>query len=553
MKANYFKMSLFLIALFVNPLSIWANTQNIEPKIKEVTVFYNQAQIHTEAMTSLKSGTSTIIMKGISDKMVENSVQVKTEGNGVVLLSVVPQTNFLTEQHISQQVSKLRDSLNIYLHRGQLLSNEKTVLEKEEAMILANQKIGGQDKALSVIEIREMADFYRARLTEIYHLKLKTEQSISLNTSNQTRLTRQIQDTRQSIKRPTKEIVLTFLAKSSTNLKIMLSYLVTDAGWTPSYDLRVQDTQSPVELNHRAFVRQKTGVDWKDVILKLSTADPTLGATMPILTRLDARFNKKTYVSQNMRMRSEDAKKSKEKDDLEDRSMSKGIDGYGSADIQAGESAADYTEVNSQKMATEFEIKLPYTVLTDDNATLVDVQNIEMKANYTYFLTPILDKSAFLAAQITDWQTYNLTSGDANVYFQGTFTGKTYLSTENPTDTLMVSLGRDNRVVVERKLLKEHNSQRLIGLYKKETRGYEISVRNNRNEAVNIVLRDAYVVSTDSRIEVELLNKDGASTSNETGKLEWRYRLNSGESRTNKFVYSVRYPKGEILSEVWAK
>src|SRR5204862_4822112 len=126
---------------------------------------------------------------------------------------------------------------------------------------------------------------------------------------------------------------------------------------------------------------------------------------------------------------------------------------------------------------TEFDIALPYSVNSSNKPTLVDIRNYEMKADYQYSVAPKLDADAFLMARATGWEEFSLLPGEANVFFEGTFVGKSFIDPNNIKDTLSISLGRDKRIVVKREKLKDFSSRKLIGTNQKESYAYEISVR----------------------------------------------------------------------------
>jgi hypothetical protein len=77
-----------------------------------------------------------------------------------------------------------------------------------------------------------------------------------------------------------------------------------------------------------------------------------------------------------------------------------------------------------------------------------------------------------------------------------------------------------------------------------------MTVRNNRNEAVHIVLKDNYPVSTLKEITVELSKDTTPPTVNKTdmGVVTWEYDMQPGEIRIFKLVYVVKHPKGRKLN-----
>jgi uncharacterized protein (TIGR02231 family) len=123
-----------------------------------------------------------------------------------------------------------------------------------------------------------------------------------------------------------------------------------------------------------------------------------------------------------------------------------------------------------------------------------------MPTTYDYYSAPKMDPSAFLTAKIIDWQDYDLQSGEASLYFEGTYLGKTYIDLGSITDTISLSLGKDNGVRVSRKLVKEYSSKKFIGNSRTETKDYEISVRNSKSVPVTITVLDQFPVSTNKEI-----------------------------------------------------
>lgn len=213
------------------------------------------------------------------------------------------------------------------------------------------------------------------------------------------------------------------------------------------------------------------------------------------------------------------------------------------------EEAALMAPVSIEERATniEFSIEIPYTIPSDGKNYSVDIQKLMIPALYEYSVTPKLDTDVFLKAMIAEWDEYNLMKGDANLYFEGTYIGKTFLNVNTVEDTLSISLGRDENIVVTREKVKEFSSKQLLGAYKKEQRGWEINVRNKKNQNIHIMVKDQFPVSGNSEIEVQRIDSGGAELDNDTGILTWKMDLEPGASKKLTFKYSVRYPKKEII------
>lgn len=197
-----------------------------------------------------------------------------------------------------------------------------------------------------------------------------------------------------------------------------------------------------------------------------------------------------------------------------------------------------------QPTTTVYQIKDKYTIETDGKTTTIGIKQMDIPALYEYFTIPKIDPSAFLNAKITNWQDYDLQSGEASLYFEGTYLGKTYLDLSDATDTLTVSLGKDNGIKISRKPVKEYTAKKWIGSNQTDTRTFDISIRNNKKIPLNITVTDQFPVSTNKEISVDDMKAEGANVDKETGIITWSITLQPGEEKIVTKSYSVKYPKG---------
>ena len=211
------------------------------------------------------------------------------------------------------------------------------------------------------------------------------------------------------------------------------------------------------------------------------------------------------------------------------------------------ESNALETQTSYQPTTTTYEIKDPYTVLNDGKNYMVDIDGFELKVDYEYYTAPKLDPAVYLTAKITDWEELNLLPGEANLFFEGAYLGKTNLNLDNTGDTLNVSLGKDRGVVVKRTLLKEYSNKKFIGSNRTDTRKFEIAVRNNKQLPVTIVVEDQFPISTQKEIEVQDRSYAGAKLDDDTQRLTWQLTVESKKETKLGFAYEVKYPKEKIL------
>ena len=535
------KRTWFLLLFVSATIITYAQTDKpVESSISRVTVFLNKAQVTRDVKTRIEPGKTNLILNGLTSQLDQQSIQVSGKGS-FVILGISHNQNFLNEFNVPKDLQALKQSLEADRKQLTLEQNQKDILAKEEQLILSNQKIGGSQQNLTVAELKAMADFYRTRLSEISVARIKIDENIKALNERMIKTSHQINEKNDLYSRNTSEIVISVSSEAGSEVDLEVNYVVANSGWYPVYDLRAINTKSPVQLNYKANVYQNTGEQWNNVKLKLSTANPSLGGLKPELFAWYLDF----YYPVRVRGYTSMPAKAKSGPEMDKKLADTDIAMEEAAPAQT---SSDFVTTVQTSLNTEFEIGLPYTVLSATKPTLVDVRNHEMKAYYEYSVAPKLDQDAFLLARATGWEEFNLLPGEANVFFEGTFVGKSYIDPNNIKDTLSVSLGRDKRIVVKREKLKDFTSRKLIGGNQRDSYAWEISVRNTKNEAVKITVEDQIPVSQNSQIEVTASDLGGAKYNKDTGRLEWSMTLQPNETKKVVFKYEVKYPKGKQVS-----
>lgn len=195
----------------------------------------------------------------------------------------------------------------------------------------------------------------------------------------------------------------------------------------------------------------------------------------------------------------------------------------------------------------EFEIKKPYSIFSDNKLTTVEMESYELDADFEYFSIPKIDNDAFLIANITDWQKLNLLDGEANLFYENTFVGKTILDTRGMKDTLSLSLGRDRAVQIQREKSKDLSSSKLFGSKRETERNWIISVKNGKKSPIKITLQDQIPVSTLEEIEVIPDELSNGELKKETGEITWKSKLEPKAKQDIYLKYRVKYPKERKL------
>lgn len=296
-----------------------------------------------------------------------------------------------------------------------------------------------------------------------------------------------------------------------------------------------------MQLTYKAQVYQNTGIDWNDVKLTLSTASPNQSNVKPVLNTWWLNYYN-PYAYDYKRKRSEG----------QNEDLSKVASGsYAPTSVNAevdAMTAADFTVAEENITTVEYDIKLAYNIPCDGKTHFVAVQTKEIPANYIHFAAPKIDKDAFLVAKITNWDELNLAAGSANIYFDGTFVGESYIDPTNLSDTLDLTLGRDKNMVVTRVKQKDKTKEKLIGEDKVKTVTYEITIRNTKSSVSVFNLQDQIPVSQTKEIVVTLAESSGGELDETSGIVNWKFNLKPKETKKVIISYTVKFPKDKALA-----
>ncbi|HEY8929615.1 MAG TPA: mucoidy inhibitor MuiA family protein [Mucilaginibacter sp.] len=590
--------------------------QKVASKVQKVTVFLKGAQITRTAMVNINAGTSELIFGDISPNIDPQSIQVHSGGE-FTILSVKHELNYLGEEVKAKQVEQLIAQQKAIRDKIELQNSLLGIYQQEEIMLGKNQVVKADNLTLDVVKLQQALDFQTQRLTSLKEKQQSiTNQIAALNIELQ-KYDKQIAEVSRGRSTVTSNILVKVSAKGALQSEFTLSYVIKNAGWYPTYDIRAKNVNSPVNISYKANVSQQSGEEWKNIKLTLSTGNPTVSGNKPELTPYylglgmyytnaandvtrvtghvisnDARqalvgasvtikgstIGTQTDVNGNFTLQIPTGAQiirfayigyqaqelpvtgnymnislSPSAQQLNEVVVIRGISSGTESSYKVSDSLNDkvagvqtipigVNEVENQTNI-EFNIENPYSIPSDGKQYLVEINQVEVDAGYQYYVAPKLSTDVFLTAQLTDWNKYNFLSGEANLYFEGTYIGKSLIDTHNAADTLNLSLGTDKNIVVTRTLQKNLTEKQIFGSNKKETKSWLIDVKNRKNQKVNLLVEDQVPVSQNSAIEVEVQESGGVKPDPLTGKVSWNFLLNSQEDKKTQLRYKVKYPK----------
>jgi hypothetical protein len=197
------------------------------------------------------------------------------------------------------------------------------------------------------------------------------------------------------------------------------------------------------------------------------------------------------------------------------------------------------TTITKKDLRVEYAIQSKMSIPSDGMDHRVSIATHELPASYEYHVIPKIDPSVYLSAQVVGWEKLNLLSGESNIYFDGTFMGKSFLDVNSTKDTLSFSFGKDSKVSVERTRVKEKSKIKTIGSRQKFEVTWEIKIKNNGGAMIPLIVKDQYPVSNQEDIKVKQGELVEGKVDEKTGIITWTFLKGISGSQTITFDYSV--------------
>ena len=337
-------------------------------------------------------------------------------------------------------------------------------------------------------------------------------------------------------------LLLRLASPQAGPVKLSVNYISQGAYWNPQYEIRSEGTDTPLRLTTRATLRQTTGVEWKNVKLSLVNGTPTSHNQLPELEpwfiHLASPANamkKSGYVVEDDRIVTAMANYSVENEVAYD------------ADEDESEPVGTGFEMESNQFSVSYEVATPYTIRSGQAETLVTLTQQQIPAEYQYIAAPNMSPEAYLVARVKDFSQYGLISAPATVVFDNMQVGRTYLNAAEQEGTLTVTLGVDPRIIIKREEVKDKTGQKFLSSTTERTLTYDLQLKNSKREPIKLEVRDRYPLTTNEAVHVELLQSSGATVDSEKGYMSWEVELASGESKSLRVSYKVKYPKGKTI------
>jgi len=515
-----------------------AQNNEVEPssKLQKVIVFTNRAMITKDAVFSVKKGENVVRISGITTNLIDESVQISLMGQVDMTISEVTiEETFLkkTDQPVMQKLqldlNNLNNEIRNETYRMTAIESANDFLKKADPFPM-NQRVTTIDLEAHAkfIEKSLSLNFERMGVSDA-KLKKLNEEKVAVESELASL---------KSGKNKSKNIVIHLQsATDKSGMKLGITYITTEAGWSPQYEARADFNTSKVDFNYFASIWQSTGEDWTDANVEISTSKPFVYGNLPDLTAwyVDI-YTPRVYLSRS-------------KSTFEEQNAPRAMMQQEAS--PAADKLLNETEIIEQSTSFSFILPRKVNVVSDGQPHRVSISKESVDAKYSWFTVPKLIQNAFLKSSIKNPFPFPLMSGPISVFFDQKLVGTTFVNEVIlPDGAMELSLGIDEGIKIERKLQKKYTDY--AGILRKETTvyfEYTIEITNGKSNEISLDLNDQFPVSRNEKVKVEMqIPKEGDATISEVGIILWKIKLAPGMKKSIPVKFSVSYPKEVTIS-----
>ena len=484
------KKAIFLLVLFFLVKITSAVEVELQSKVDEVTIYHSGALVNRKTDVLLKQGVHELVFKNISSKILLNTL--KFNNKDITILNTV-----LVKKLTNEEYKELLD--------------KKEALENQLQLLELKYKEAGFIKEVPALE--KMLTFYSDKTMDIKKNLREVEKKLAE--------AKVLEDTQLETEQSAILKILVSVEKE-INSTINMQYIVGGIGWSPGYEITVKDMAAKtIELKYIAKVMSQTGENWDNIKINLSSSFPLESpAQLPkpaepwtLSSYSDARNN---YIPAN--------------------------DNYQEAQQQI----AQLEGITYQQISIPSFIKLrtlngKYAIKSNSTIFSFPILNSTLPCSFFYYAYPSVDPEAYLVAQVTKWDTIGLVDGIANITVKNNDIGKALIKFSEFSDTLTLTIGKDNSVYITRKEIANMVYNRESSTLKKGKNkvAFEYEIRNNNQYPVNFCLYDQVPISQTKSADVDIKQLSGGILNEQIGEVSWKLNLEPGKTIKKELVFEI--------------
>ncbi|HYG51657.1 MAG TPA: DUF4139 domain-containing protein [Flavobacteriales bacterium] len=543
----------FTDGLYAQPGS---NVKEIESTTRSVTIYLRGVKETRTANSQVTAGEHQLLFTGLPQRLNPSTIRLGSS-EFVQIVSINHRLNYIaSDEETNPDIRSVKDSMEFYNDQVKLKQGVYNSLIATKQMILANKVVKGETHGMEAEDVTDLLDFYRDKLNEINTKSLALEKLIEVLNERKTKFTSEYNKLVSGKAKTFSELLVTVRSKQNGKANFSIEFYAPDAGWNPLYDIRNNGSNGQLEITSSATMWQKTGYEWKNVDITLSTLNPQFNINAPVIGPQTLELGVTYYQKQNQAQQYDMWRQQSIMADSMTIPQGRNADGS----VIFNSTGKYYQNVGSEILwdydkqtgndnngpGTEYKIATPYNIPSSAKDTRIEINRKKVTALFRYKTVPKVEKAVFLMAIITGWDTLNYYPGNANVFNNGTYVGSVFLNTQTVRDSLELSLGQDKSFSVEYETVSEKTFTQNTGSSVKRGKGFLIKIMNKKDIPVTLEILDQAPLTSTQEVSVDI-NKGDGTLDPMTGFITWRKTVPPGQKVEVPIYYTVKYPKEHIL------
>ncbi|AMJ61652.1 mucoidy inhibitor MuiA family protein [Bosea sp. PAMC 26642] len=559
-------MNRLAAALIVAPSFAAAAETELASRIDRVTVYPDGAVVTRLGKAELLQGTAQIVLRGLPATIDPASIRVEARGDGAFSVGAVdvrlaPGEAKPLDSAIESKLRALREQKSAF--EGQIAATEAKRGTIERFGQIGPDKLGPEGKALPVADWPAVFDAIGTALVKV-HEELRGARLRLADTEAEIATLERARPQPGRPGAPKRDVAIAVEAQSPVAAEFAVSYRVTGAGWTPQYEARLT-TGSPaakpeIAFTRRAELRQRSGEDWNEVAVTLSTTRSVGGTRAPDLPPIQVMFFEPPSIHESRARAAEQMRKQ-----ATERAAPPALAGapapmsdFAPQDDRAArpvmqEATLTNATVEAGAYQASFQVPGRVTIPQDGSSKAVVLSQSKVAPALSARTTPELEEKAYLEAAFIHEDEAPLMPGEVFLHRDGTFIGRGRIGLVAPGDKVELGFGADDKLKVTRApVRRRENEPTWLGQTRTDLREFRTVVKSLHSQAVKVTVSERIPFSESSAITVETLSQTTPPTEKQVGDKRgvsaWSFDLAPGTEKEIRLAYRIKWPGDRELS-----
>lgn len=546
----------FLSLVLVCGVYLSYSQNEVKSKLEKVTIYPNKALVEKSVKVNLVKGDNKFIITQNATNVTSNAIHFSSSEDWFITsqntqIQNLPEKEAAKKslpQNVYSQYLVLKDKLDnlnaqitdnesligTITYQKTALNNLKAVKNTQEIDTISTIKTQFSFQRDEIKNLNKLYNDAVAKSTELYYQKNSTLREIES-------LIKKYVGGKKILTNENSILVSIYSNKNLQNETLTYSYTVYGVGSRYFYDVMLDEQTHKAVFSLKNSVYQNTGENWKDCEIVFSTSEGEYAGFDAELQPYYLDYNEtkpqvkyRTYQNNVVRAKTVRAESTMAMEDV----------ATYDANYLSGSSVMQNLSLNK-----EYTLSTPQSIATNEDVLTIPLYNEQTKAYFSRFSTPKNEEKVFYTALLPDWEDLGLLDSECDVYLNNRFISKSYINTSGISDTMRFSVGDDKNIKVTRKLRKTSPTEK--GFLSKdiiETATITITIKNTKNESVELSLKDQIPISSNSEIKITDMDLASGDLNANTGVVRWNVNLAPKEEKKIVFSYTVKYPKGHKVT-----